>query len=90
MHELIHVSSFEIIPIVADRIPVTNLPKTFLLSLSLLDANLNKQMENDLQQFLSKRISKGSLFIGQGNVSAVVLGWVVSLSEPLGFHFSII
>ncbi|XP_073516437.1 protein Njmu-R1 [Phyllobates terribilis] len=43
-------------------------------SLSLLDTNLSAEAEPELRSFIARRLSRGALFEGMGNVASVDLG----------------
>lgn len=45
----------------------------YLSSLSLVDTNLPSEAEPDLRSFIAKRLSKGAVFEGLGNVASVEL-----------------
>ncbi|KFV63705.1 Protein Njmu-R1, partial [Dryobates pubescens] len=48
-------------------------PSTEDFSLSLLDTNLPAEAETELRSFIAKRLTKGALFEGMGNVATVGL-----------------
>ncbi|NXA23426.1 NJMU protein, partial [Ibidorhyncha struthersii] len=48
-------------------------PSTEDFSLSLLDTNLSAEAETELRSFIAKRLAKGALFEGMGNVASVGL-----------------
>uniref|UniRef100_A0A8C3QXM3 Chromosome 17 open reading frame 75 n=1 Tax=Cyanoderma ruficeps TaxID=181631 RepID=A0A8C3QXM3_9PASS len=48
-------------------------PSTEDFSLSLLDTNLPAEAETELRSFIAKRLTKGALFEGMGNVASVGL-----------------
>ncbi|NXR18349.1 NJMU protein, partial [Cinclus mexicanus] len=52
---------------------VAHTPSTDDLSLSLLDTNLPAEAETELRSFIAKRLTKGALFEGMGNVASVGL-----------------
>ncbi|NWW96280.1 NJMU protein, partial [Rhynochetos jubatus] len=56
---------------------VAETPSSEDFSLSLLDTNLPAEAETELRSFIAKRLTKGALFEGMGNVASVGL----SISE---------
>ncbi|NWV66195.1 NJMU protein, partial [Malurus elegans] len=52
---------------------VAHTPSTEDFSLSLLDTNLPAEAETELRSFIAKRLTKGALFEGMGNVASVEL-----------------
>ncbi|OWK58266.1 Protein Njmu-R1 [Lonchura striata] len=52
---------------------VGHTPSTEDFSLSLLDTNLPAEAETELRSFIAKRLTKGALFEGMGNVASVAL-----------------
>ncbi|KAM6345171.1 LOW QUALITY PROTEIN: protein Njmu-R1 [Alca torda] len=52
-------------------------------SLSLLDTNLPAEAETELRTFIAKRLTKGALFEGMGNVAPVGL----SIPENIGCYY---
>ncbi|XP_068888763.1 protein Njmu-R1 isoform X1 [Aphelocoma coerulescens] len=52
---------------------VAHTPSTEDFSLSLLDTNLPAEAETELRNFIAKRLTKGALFEGMGNVASVGL-----------------
>ncbi|NXR07829.1 NJMU protein, partial [Semnornis frantzii] len=51
----------------------TETPSSENFSLSLLDSNLSAEAETELRSFIAKRLTKGALFEGMGNVATVGL-----------------
>uniref|UniRef100_G1SUN4 Chromosome 17 open reading frame 75 n=1 Tax=Oryctolagus cuniculus TaxID=9986 RepID=G1SUN4_RABIT len=47
-------------------------------SLSLVDTNLPSEVEPELRSFIAKRLSKGAVFEGLGNVASVELRYILS------------
>ncbi|XP_075704266.1 protein Njmu-R1 [Rhinoderma darwinii] len=56
-------------------------------SLSLVDTNLAAEAEPELRNFIAKRLSRGAMFEGMGNVASVDLG---SPEYTLGCYFCLI
>ncbi|KAL2297777.1 hypothetical protein Nmel_016341 [Mimus melanotis] len=52
---------------------VAHTPSSEDFSLSLLDTNLPAEAETELRSFIAKRLTKGALFEGMGNVASVGL-----------------
>lgn len=51
-------------------------------SLSLVDTNLPSEVEPELRSFIAKRLSKGAVFEGLGNVASVELRSVSNVLCP--------
>ncbi|XP_062447571.1 protein Njmu-R1 [Rhea pennata] len=56
-----------------DGSPAAETPSSEDFSLSLLDTNLPAEAETELRGFIAKRLTKGALFEGMGNVVSVEL-----------------
>ncbi|KAM8797135.1 protein Njmu-R1 [Eudromia elegans] len=56
-----------------DGSPAAETPAGEDFSLSLLDTNLPAEAETELRGFIAKRLSKGALFEGMGNIATVEL-----------------
>ncbi|CAJ0951652.1 unnamed protein product [Ranitomeya imitator] len=54
--------------------PCADASAVSLHSLSLLDTNLSAEAEPELRSFIARRLSRGAMFEGMGNVASVDLG----------------
>ncbi|KAM4692562.1 protein Njmu-R1 [Rhinophrynus dorsalis] len=55
--------------------PMVDTPSLEDFSLSLVDTNLLAEVEPELRSFIAKRLSRGALFEGMGNVASVELSY---------------
>lgn len=70
-----------------DRSSGADVPCGEDFSLSLLDTNLAAEAEPELRSFIAKRLSRGAMFEGMGNVASVDLG---SPEYTLGCYYCLI
>ncbi|GAA6093228.1 protein Njmu-R1, partial [Tachysurus ichikawai] len=52
---------------------ITKLPPRVCCSLTLLDSSLPSEAEPELRSYISRRLSKGALLGGMGNIATVEL-----------------